>query len=78
MPDSTDAHGSATARVVARVPMGLTSGGGRITQARIRIVLLVLGLGGMAVAVIGLRNDIKGHALPSVQTLLFALVLGDE
>ena len=36
----------------------------------------MLGLAGMAVAVIGLRNDLKGHALPSVQTMLFALVLG--
>jgi uncharacterized membrane protein YbhN (UPF0104 family) len=56
--------------------MALTAGGGRITQGRIKVAIMVLGLAGMAVAVIGLRNDLKGHALPSVQTLLFALVLG--
>jgi glycosyltransferase 2 family protein len=56
--------------------MSLTIGRGRITHSRIKGAILVLGLAGMALAVIGLRNDLKGHALPSVSTLLFALALG--
>ncbi len=49
---------------------------GRVTQSRIRVALLVLGLGGMTVAVIGLRNDIKGQTLPSVATMAVALATG--
>ena len=41
---------------------------GRVTQSRIRIGLLVLGMAGMTVAVFGLRNDIRGQTLPSVAT----------
>jgi glycosyltransferase 2 family protein len=56
--------------------MGLRSLRGRITQSHVRVALMVLGFAGMAIAVIGLRHDLKGHALPGVPTLIFALVLG--
>ncbi len=56
--------------------MTTTTGGGRFTHARIKAALMVLGIAGMAVAVYGLRSDLQGHALPSVATLVTALVLG--
>jgi glycosyltransferase 2 family protein len=49
---------------------------GRVTQSRIRIGLLVLGMAGMTVAVFGLRNDIRGQTLPSVATMAVALATG--
>ena len=49
---------------------------GRVTQSRIRIALLVLGMAGMTIAVIGLRNDIRGQTLPSVATMAVALATG--
>jgi len=55
--------------------MSLSWGGGRITHGRIKAALLLLGLGGMAVAVIGMRNDLKDHALPGVPTMAIALLL---
>jgi glycosyltransferase 2 family protein len=57
--------------------MSLTQSARRhLTHGRIQAALLVLGLGGMAIAVIGLRNDLRGHALPGVPTMLLALALG--
>jgi uncharacterized membrane protein YbhN (UPF0104 family) len=48
----------------------------RLTQARIKAALLVLGLAGMAIAAVGLRHDLRGNALPSVPTMLLALATG--
>jgi glycosyltransferase 2 family protein len=48
----------------------------RLTHSRIKVALLLLGLAGMAVAVVGLRHDLHGHALPSVRTMVIALMTG--
>lgn len=45
----------------------------RLTHARIKGALLALGLAGMAIAVVSLRHDLHGHALPSATTMLLAL-----
>jgi hypothetical protein len=48
----------------------------RLTHSRIKVALLVLGLAGMAVAVVSLRHDLRGHTLPSLTTMLVALMTG--
>jgi glycosyltransferase 2 family protein len=48
----------------------------RLTHSRLKAALLLLGLAGMTIAVVSLRHDLHGHALPSVTTMLVALATG--